>query len=122
MGQPLSKSLNCDAIRKLFADGRYSERFQQGEFEYAIHRRKPPRTRPGEQFAPGYQRQMVIYRQGGRTIAHVHQRAGDKFGNPAPRVWNDPKYVLQDGVRYRFDTSVCRNQPCECELERLRRR
>jgi hypothetical protein len=38
----------------------------------------------------------------GRTVAFVHQRAGDAYGNPAPGTWADPKYVFHQGIRYKY--------------------
>jgi hypothetical protein len=105
-------------MRELFAAGRFFQRFQDGEFLFEIRDLGPPLTREGESIPPGYRSQTVRYiRRDGRTVVIVHQRAGDEFGNPAPGVWADPKYVFYGRVRHGFSTSVCRREWCECSVK-----
>jgi hypothetical protein len=104
MGPP-TKYVTSVEIREVFAEGRYFERWSRGEFATEVFRQGPPLLRPGESFPDRFQKQMVLYRERGeegRTIAAVHERAGDENGNPAEGTWADPKYVYHDGVRYRF--------------------
>lgn len=50
----------------------------------------------------GLESQMVTYRdKNGLTIAIVHQY-GDNKGNPAPGTLPDPKFLFEDGVRYKL--------------------
>jgi len=105
---PPEEFVNCEEIRKVFAEGRYFERFQSGEFSGKVYDLGPSLRRPGETLRK-FREQMVRYRTTtGRTVAWVHQRAGDEWGNPAPGTWADPKYVFHNGVRYKFSPNV----PC----------
>jgi hypothetical protein len=103
---PPTQYVTCDEIRRVFAEGRYFQRFQAGEFDFEVKDLGPPLRREGEQLPRGCREQIVRYfeRDTGRTVALVHQRAGDDYGNPAPRTWADPKYVFHGGVRYKFST------------------
>lgn len=99
---PPIKYVACEEIRRIFADGRYFQRFQDGEVTGEVRDLGPPLRRPGEQLPRGYQEQIVRYVRHGKTIAVVHQRAGDALGNPAPGTLADPKYVFHNGTRYKF--------------------
>jgi hypothetical protein len=116
---PPTKDVNSVEIRKVFADSRFFQRGQSGEFQFEVRDIGPALTRPGEQLPPGSREEIVRYRRwsGGRTIAVVHQRAGDAYGNPAPGTWADPKYVFHRGVRYRF--SQAKEQEFMASLEAL---
>src|SRR6266536_2452775 len=93
---------DCDGLREILAAGRFFQRFQDGEFSFVVVDLGPALTRPGESLS-AYREQTVRYvRSDGRTVALVHQRAGDEYGNPAPRTWADPKYVYYGGVRHKF--------------------
>jgi hypothetical protein len=104
-------------MREIFASGRFFQRFQGGEFLFEVHDLGPALTRRGESMPSRYRDQTVRYfRRDGQTVAIVHQRAGDEFGNPAPGTWADPKYVLFGRVRYGFSTRVCRRDRCVCAV------
>ena len=101
--------VTADEIQALFNEGDYFERFLRGEFFPEVYRIGP--SPPG---APkgGYSqtvRYLTLDRR--RTIAVVHQRAGDALGNPLGSDRPDPKRLVHRGVDYRFSA----------ELERLRR-
>jgi hypothetical protein len=103
---PAEKFVTEEEIRRVFADGRYFERSQTGEFEVDVRDLGPPLRRPNETLPRDVREQMVRYRQGGRTVAWVHQRAGDRFGNPAPGTLADPKYVLHQGIRFKYSPNA----------------
>lgn len=102
-------------MREVFAAAKLFQRFQDGEFLFEIQDHGPPLLREGETLPRGYRDQTIRYiRRDGRTVAIVHQRAGDAYGNPAPGTWADPKYVFFGRVRYGFSTRACSRPECEC--------
>ncbi len=100
---PPEQFVSSEEIRRIFAQSRYFQRCQAGEFRSDVRDLGPALRREGEILPRGAREQMVRYvREDGRTMAFVHQRAGDSFGNPAPGTWADPKYVYYKGTRYKF--------------------
>lgn len=103
MGAPIQWEGQA-ALRERFNRGRYLERLQAGEFhvgiieDYGPARGRAPR---------GTRRQMVEYLdQQGSTVAWVHNRAGRPNGEPAEGTWADPKYIYENGTRYRHDPNL----------------
>jgi hypothetical protein len=100
MAPPLER-VSAAALQERFNRGRYLERLRQGEFHVGEIQDvgPPPRGCPR-----GTRSQTVEFLdQNGRTIAWVHEKAGRPNGEPAEGTWADPKYLFEDGVRYKYD-------------------
>lgn len=82
----------------MFNEGGYVEKVESGELwisNIVDVGPSPP------SFPIGSRSQMVEYQTlVGVTVAWVHQD-GDKFGNPAEGSSPDPKFLFNDGVRYK---------------------
>lgn len=93
------------ALRKIFNEGRYFERFQEGEFfgyVYPVGQSPPGSPKGGMSQTVRY----VLAHDHKRTVAVVHQRAGDKYGNPLGNDLPDPKRVVHKGVDYRYSPNA----------------
>ena len=85
----------------MFNEGLYFQRFLEGEFFPEVYRIGP--SPPGSP-SGGYS-QTVRYLMAHdlkRTVAVVHQRAGDDYGMPCGDDRPDPKRLIHKGVDYRF--------------------
>lgn len=105
------KYVTADEIRCLFNKNRYFERFQEGEFF--------PRVTPIGPSPPGAplggMSQIVRYltiHHPRVTIAVVHQRAGNQFGDPLGGDRPYPKRLVHDGVDYRYSPKASPSLEC----------
>jgi hypothetical protein len=93
---PDRRKVSREDLRRLFNDGQYWQRAQQGEFKLEIKRRMTSLAQVGE--PPGTVSQIVVYRdESGRAVALVHQYVrsdGSLGGSGRP----DPKELLVDGT------------------------
>jgi hypothetical protein len=92
------KYVNPKALRKLFNDGKYLERVRAGELQVDIIDVGPAPKR----FPADTRSQMVTYRDANaRTVAICHQY-GQPDGEPAKSTLPDPKFLFEDGTRYKL--------------------
>jgi hypothetical protein len=100
MASPVKK-VTAKEIQCLFNNGRYFERFLEGEFFPYVTYVGPS---PGDAPRGGYSQTVryVMAHNHDRTIAIVHQRAGDNYGTPCGEDRPDPKRLLHQGIWYRF--------------------
>jgi hypothetical protein len=85
-------------LRHRFNEGRYFERLLAGELHATIQVVGPAPKR----FRIGMESQMITYRdESGRTVAIVHQY-GERDGTPAKGTRPDPKFLFENGVRYKL--------------------
>jgi hypothetical protein len=94
---PSSEFVTSEEIRRHFNEGRYFERWQEGELSSEIVIVGP--APPG--YPPEAKSQMIRYLDNRkRTVAICHQYA-DEYGNPVKETLPDPKYLFHAGRRLR---------------------
>ena len=92
------KYVTATQLRALFNNGSYYQRMHSGELTPEVTDVGPAPSR----FPKTVRSQMVAYRdQDGMTIAIVHQY-GYKNADASEGTLPDPKFLFQDGVRYKL--------------------
>jgi hypothetical protein len=95
---PPSEYVTAWALRELFNEGQYFERLQAGEFTADIRDQRAAPSR----YPAGTRSQIIRYLDSnGRTVAIIHQY-GTPDGMPISGSLPDPKYLFQDGTRYKL--------------------
>jgi hypothetical protein len=114
MGLPI-KYVTQAEIRCLFNENRYFGRFLEGEFEAVDVEYVGPSPRGSPRGGFSQSVRWIIRGSYFRTVAVLHQRAGDKDGNPLGGDRPDPKRLIHNGVDYRFSRLAIPSLDCpEC--------
>jgi hypothetical protein len=105
--------VTADEIQCVFNRGRYAERFQEGEFfPFVTYVGDSPPGAPRGGFSQTVR--YVLAHDHKVTVAVVHQRAGDEYGNPLGDDRPDPKRLIHHGVEYRFSEDAVPTLDLDC--------